>query len=909
MQPILIAAELLLLVLFLATLRQYLERRDSVSRGVALVFAGLGVLFVLEIWDRVGGGAPEILRRAATVMLALQPVFALYLAWLVHPVPWPLLAVSATVMGSFAVVIALGSGLPPGVTIAALVAFVAIEFLAAAFLVAAARARTGPGAVRMLVAAASTALIAVTFVAILVGTAVRQLSGPEEASELTSALIAISGLLAAFGYLIAFIPPRPLRRFWQAGTAMDYARRLIDVTGAPIAVIWGSLADLAASVVDGAAAVIIEASDRVTIAATSGFMLPEEAVGATTDELAELLAAVDARPETPATEAGELGRRLAAAAGARFVSTSRLQPAQEGTTATVVILSRYRSLFHATDLEAIATLGGQTAIVAERRVSLAEQEALGEQLRATVHALRSASEAKSDFLASMSHELRTPLSAILGFSDLMRREPIEAGNVTVPLEWVEHVHRGGEHLLALINDVLDLAKVEAGRLDLQRETVDVGTLAAEVVSGLRPLADRKRLRLTAHVDAVALDADRGRLRQILYNLLSNAIKYTPDGGSVRIETDVGDGETRISVVDTGIGIDPSDHAAVFEEFRQVGVVGERQPGTGLGLALTRRLTEAHGGRIELQSARGEGSRFTVILPGGSRLTAEPVAQAASDGEAIRTVEAGLGVAAPGVPGFAGGNGDGASPLPDVLIIEDDPSVVRLLREYLEPAGYRVTAATTGEDGIGAMRERRPAAVILDVLLPGIDGWEVLRQVKDDPGLRAIPIVILTVVDERDVGLALGAADYLVKPVDRDALLASLGRYTFLAKSRERRVRVLAVDDEPAALDLFRTALEPEGFDVVTASGGREALAQAAAGEFDLVICDLVMPGIDGFEVIAKLKADPRTAPVPILVCTAHDLTEEDKGRLNGKILGIVSKGADALDGLRSWLGVAVAAGG
>ena len=149
----------------------------------------------------------------------------------------------------------------------------------------------------------------------------------------------------------------------------------------------------------------------------------------------------------------------------------------------------------------------------------------------------------------------------------------------------------------------------------------------------------------------------------------------------------------------------------------------------------------------------------------------------------------------------------------------------------------------------------------------------------------------------------------MKPVDRDALLASLGRYTFLAKSRERRVRVLAVDDEPAALDLFRTALEPEGFDVVTASGGREALAQAAAGEFDLVICDLVMPGIDGFEVIAKLKADPRTAPVPILVCTAHDLTEEDKGRLNGKILGIVSKGADALDGLRSWLGVAVAAGG
>jgi CheY-like chemotaxis protein/anti-sigma regulatory factor (Ser/Thr protein kinase) len=498
------------------------------------------------------------------------------------------------------------------------------------------------------------------------------------------------------------------------------------------------------------------------------------------------------------------------------------------------------------------------------------------------------------------------LSAILGFSDLMRREPVQAGNVAVPVEWVEHVHRGGEHLLALINDVLDLAKVEAGRLDLQRETVDVGTLAAEVVSGLRPLADRKRLTLTAPVGAVALDADRGRLRQILYNLISNAIKYTPEGGSVTIETEVAEGETRISVVDTGIGIDPSDHAAVFEEFRQVGVVGERQPGTGLGLALTRRLTEAHGGRIELQSARGEGSRFTVILPGGStRPTAEPAVQPASEREPILAVKAGIGVAA----GVDDSNGEGPAPLPDVLIIEDDPSVVRLLREYLEPAGYRVTAATTGEDGIEAMRERRPAAVILDVLLPGIDGWEVLRRVKDDPGLRAIPIVILTVVDERDVGLALGAADYLVKPVDRDALLVSLGRYTFHAKTRERRVRVLAVDDEPAALDLFRSALEPEGFEVVTAADGREALAYAAAGEFDLVICDLVMPEIDGFEVIASLKADPRTAPVPILVCTAHDLTEEDKGRLNGKILGIVSKGADALDGLRSWLGVAVGAGG
>ena len=237
------------------------------------------------------------------------------------------------------------------------------------------------------------------------------------------------------------------------------------------------------------------------------------------------------------------------------------------------------------------------------------------------------------------------------------------------------------------------------------------------------------------------------------------------------------------------------------------------------------------------------------------------------------------------------------------MIEDDPGAVRLLREYLEPAGYQVRLAVDGETGLRMAREHRPAAIILDVLLPGADGWDVLRQLKVGPETRDVPVVIVTVVDERQVGLALGAVDYLVKPIERDALLASLARFAMEPQTpgSDRHLRVLAVDDEPSALALIRAALEPEGYEVLEAAGGREALERMRLEPIDLVVCDLVMPDVDGFEVIARLKANPETAPVPIVVCTAHDLSEADKARLSGNILGIVSKGSDAREGLRRWL--------
>jgi CheY-like chemotaxis protein len=236
----------------------------------------------------------------------------------------------------------------------------------------------------------------------------------------------------------------------------------------------------------------------------------------------------------------------------------------------------------------------------------------------------------------------------------------------------------------------------------------------------------------------------------------------------------------------------------------------------------------------------------------------------------------------------------------VLVIEDDPQALVLLRSYMEPSGYRVVAAGDGPSGITAARRERPSAILLDVLLPGPDGWEVLRQLKADPELQDIPVLMITVVDEREVGLALGAVDYLVKPIERSALLAALERHVPAAPGG-RRARVLAVDDDPAALSVVEAALRDQDCEVVLAASGQQALKAARDGPIDLVICDLMMPDLDGFEVIARLKADPGTSEIPILVLTGHELTAGDKARLNGKIVGICEKGEDVAGRLRDWL--------
>jgi CheY-like chemotaxis protein/anti-sigma regulatory factor (Ser/Thr protein kinase) len=482
-----------------------------------------------------------------------------------------------------------------------------------------------------------------------------------------------------------------------------------------------------------------------------------------------------------------------------------------------------------------------------------------------------ASKAKSDFLASMSHELRTPLNAIIGFSDLMEAES-DGEQRTVPADWVRHIQSSGRHLLALVNDILDLAKIEAGRIDLRPEPLALPATVAEVVTGLRAVSDRKSLQVSTDVPALTVLADRIRLRQVLDNLLSNAIKFTPEGGQVRVSAEQTDTEVRLTVADTGVGIAAEDLKNVFDEFTQVGERAAREAGTGLGLTLTKRLVESHGGSIELQSEPGVGSRFTVCLP--RRRDAAPAPDTANDHQ------------------DAGSGG--------VLIVEDDAAAAQLLTSYLIDAGYRARVVAGGEAGLRAAVAHRPDAIVLDILLPDADGWQVLGRLKSDPGTADIPVIVTTVLDAHDVGLALGAVDFLTKPVRPEALVALVTRHALLPEP-PARAHVLAIDDDPATLELLTAALVKHGARTRSATTGSAGLELARTRRYDLIICDLLLPDIDGFAVIAALNADPGTRDVPIVVLTATDLTERDKQRLATGAVDVVRKGDAARERLVEWL--------
>jgi len=858
-----LAIEGLFALVFAASLVDYVRRRDALSRDLVLVFGAVASLFVLQFVGLVFGSTPSWLGVLAAIFLFAQPLLTLRLAGRLRDIPRAVYvgALVAYVVSLVPLVVARPT--PPPVTVAAVIVFAVTELVAASYLALQARRQTGATRARLVIAAGATALFALALLA--AG------SSPIGTGTLGPAIARVVALLAAIGYVIAFLPPGPFRRAWQGMAAYRYSAELADAGSklrSPDAkAIWQQFADTAREISGAQAAYVVNGRPGdVRLLAASGGAAAEQRWS---DEDWTAMLTVD-RIDTqrPAATATPIERDLVAGTGGRLLSVI---PLDRGQTVAVVLVRTHRSLFGNEDRALIRLLATQVVHLAER------EELFGEQARLTERVF-AASQAKSDFIASMSHELRTPLSAILGFSELMRSEPQAGDGRTVPEEWIDHIHTAGQHLLSLINDVLDLAKVEAGRLELEATTFDLDTLVRETIAGLRPLADRKAIEVsfTASEDLATFSADRGRVRQVLYNLLSNAIKFTPDGGRILVAAERSGDETRLSVEDTGPGISAADRELIFEEFRQVGDISGRREGTGLGLALARRLVEAHGGRIELVSEVGSGSRFTAVFP---------------------TIEAPQPEPAPLPPA--------PRPAPiaaaEILIIEDDPSAVRLLRAFLEDDGYAVRVAADGPAGIEAARESSPTAIILDVILPGTDGWEVLRELKADEALRDIPVVIVTIVDERGLGLALGAVDYFLKPIDRGALLARLARYRLSPAPSGKVMRVLAVDDDPAALDLVDAALGPEGYDVVRAGGGREAIEAAQREPFDLVVCDLMMPEVDGFEVVHALKRDPTTADTPVLILTAHPLSAADKQRLNGEILAIVTKGEDAASGLRTWL--------
>lgn len=471
-----------------------------------------------------------------------------------------------------------------------------------------------------------------------------------------------------------------------------------------------------------------------------------------------------------------------------------------------------------------------------------------------------ANQLKSQFLASMSHELRTPLNAILGFAELLSRETRITQEAKYK-RWLDHIDTGGKHLLQLVNDVLDLSKIEAGQVELNNENFEVEAAIPEVLSNIRYLAMIKKIRVEVEsAPNMVVFADRVRFKQILYNLMSNAVKFTPEDGLIHLEISQEKDFARVSVTDTGIGIREEDLQIIFDEFRQVGETtrGVRE-GTGLGLAITKRLVELQGGKIVVRSEIGKGSQFVFTIPLGEGID-EPRALQVTPNLSSREK-------------------------PLVLIVDDEAPARDLLVSYLEPEGFQTVTASSGAEGIMKASKLLPDAITLNMLMPGKNGWDTLYRLKTNATTSAIPIVIVSVVDNRERGFALGAAEYLVKPVQKDVLVSALEKH--LGRNGGRKV--LVIDDEDQSLQLAGHVLESAGHAPLLAQSGKEAFDLLSRGSVDAILLDLAMPEMDGFEVLRKLLDHPTARDIPVFVLTAKDLTESEVKFLTDATKGLFLK--------------------
>jgi PAS domain S-box-containing protein len=473
-------------------------------------------------------------------------------------------------------------------------------------------------------------------------------------------------------------------------------------------------------------------------------------------------------------------------------------------------------------------------------------ETANEELQLRNREVERATQLKSQFLASMSHELRTPLNAIVGFSDLLDEKV--AGDLNEKQSrFVGHIKTGSRHLLQLINDILDLSKIESGPMDLRPEDFYVGDVLPEVLSSIRPLAMIKRIEVTQEIEGLlAVSADRLRFKQILYNLLSNGIKFTPEHGKLRIEGFSDGTFSRIIVSDTGIGIQPEDQKLVFEEFRQAGEsTSGLKEGTGLGLAITRRLVQQHGGQLWLESEPGKGSRFSFTLPKS--------------------------ISHPGMPVVSATSGVSEDRARGRILVVDDDSVSReLLSNYLGIEGYTVITASNNIDALEIARRQQPDAITLDILMPNGHGFSTLFELRNALETSHIPVVIISISDQKNLGMALGAAEYLVKPVQKHQLLAAISQH--VKRKEGDSVNILIVDDDLQTLDLVSQYLTLAGYYPIVASSGFQALNLLSEQRVDAIVLDLLMPEMDGFEVLQKLKSSPQLKSIPVFVATSKDLT-------------------------------------
>ncbi len=497
--------------------------------------------------------------------------------------------------------------------------------------------------------------------------------------------------------------------------------------------------------------------------------------------------------------------------------------------------------------------------------------------------LRAASEYKSDFLSTMSHELRTPLNSIVGYSELLLQNMYGDLNAK-QRDRLGKIHRNGRDLLMLINDILDLSKIEAGRLELSFQHLHLNDHIDQVKALIAPQIEEKGLQFALDIpeDLAFIFADPLRVQQILTNLLGNAAKFTEEG-SITVKASnitisngssdhiqlpargwLTDGKwVLIKVVDTGIGIPRESHAQIFEEFHQVDKTATREHrGTGLGLAITKKLVDMHGGIIWLTSDVGSGTTFYVTLPASSHTPVPAPVHSDPPPADKRTRH------------------------PHVLVIDDSQEATDILSSYLQEAGYRVTQASSGEMGIRLAQELQPDLVTTDIMMPGLSGWEVIDRLSTNPFTNSIPVIIVSVVDKKPQGLAPGVSAHINKPVQRRELLDLVGRYK---KDNAAQHPVLIVDDNENVRDLMADVLRAAEYPVVTCTGGQEAIDWLQDHAASLVLLDLMMPEVSGFEVLTRIRENPDMVDLPVLIVSAKELTPEEIDFLDGNLTSIITK--------------------
>ncbi len=475
--------------------------------------------------------------------------------------------------------------------------------------------------------------------------------------------------------------------------------------------------------------------------------------------------------------------------------------------------------------------------------------------------------AKSQFLANMSHELRTPLNAIIGYSEMSIEEMSDLG-VPSLIPDIQKIHGAGQHLLGLINNILDLSKVESGKVELFLETFEIPTLITEVAATLRPMISKNQntLVIDCPEDMGSMQADITKLRQSLFNLLSNASKFTENGTITLKVAREAAGWIAFGVSDTGIGMTPEQQAKLFQSFTQADASTTRKyGGTGLGLVITQQFCQLMGGDIQVKSIAGTGTTFTIRLP--DRVQPLPEFTSYNSGE-INTKSSVVGAST-------------------ILAIDDNASARELLQRLLSQEGYHAIVAASGQEGLRLARAHSPAAILLDVRMPDLDGWEVLTQLKSDPDLADIPVVMVTIEDDRASLCALGAVDYLLKPIDSERLLAILQPY----RTEPSATSVLVVEDNSGNRDMICRQLTKAGWDVLEAQNGFQALAVLQTQQPGVILLDLMMPEMDGFEFIRQLRQHPQWRSLPVIVLTAKDLTVAERQWLDGQTQRIYHKGA------------------